>query len=224
MQFIDPKGSFLKNLILSLLLLGVSSLLIPLVLRQIDEGKSVEQLQLQDQLARQDTILAAQAALLDTMAADFWDYEVYASDVVISRDARFGQDGWHARAIDAYYNNAGQLQGKMRAEISTLLRLAPQETYDSFLRFYEEDIQALDSCLLELLKLDATPAAGVEPIRCTVSQGKFAGSTWKTLADSVVRDQLAKSMDREFAALALAFRLDGSLPNVPNATPQSASP
>jgi hypothetical protein len=30
MQQIDPKGSFLKNLVLSLLLLGLSSLLVPM--------------------------------------------------------------------------------------------------------------------------------------------------------------------------------------------------
>ena len=88
MQFIDPKGSFLKNLVLSLLLLGVSSLLIPLVLKQIDDRRADDQQRLQDQLARQDKVIDSQAALLATMAADFWSYELYASDVVISRDER----------------------------------------------------------------------------------------------------------------------------------------
>ncbi len=100
---IDPKGSFLKNLVLSLLLLGVSSLLIPIVLKQIDDRKAVDQQRLQDELSRQDKVVDAQAALLDTMASDFWQYELHASDVVISRDERFGQDDWHQRAVDAYY-------------------------------------------------------------------------------------------------------------------------
>ena len=72
MQNIDPKGSFLKNLVLSLVLLGVSSLLIPIVLKQIDDRKAIDQQQLQDDLARQDKVVDAQAALLATMAADFW--------------------------------------------------------------------------------------------------------------------------------------------------------
>ena len=126
MQLIDPKGSFLKNLILSLVLLGVSSLLVPAVLKQIDDRKAIDQQKFQEQLSRQDKILDAQAALLDTMASDFWQYELYASDVVISRDERFGQDDWHRRAVDAYYQQTGPLLGKMRGEISTLLRLAPQ--------------------------------------------------------------------------------------------------
>jgi hypothetical protein len=70
-QNVDPKGSFLKNLVLSLVLLGVSSLLIPVVLKQIDDRKAVDQQRLQDELSRQDKVVDAQAALLDTMASDF---------------------------------------------------------------------------------------------------------------------------------------------------------
>jgi hypothetical protein len=114
-QFIDPKGSFLQNLVLSLLLLGVARLLIPTVLKQIDDRKAIDQERFQEQLSRQDKILDAQAALLATMASDFWEYELYASDVVISRDERFGQDDWHQRAVDAYYLQTGPLLGKMRA-------------------------------------------------------------------------------------------------------------
>src|SRR5215207_11272991 len=107
MQILDPKGSFLKNLVLSMALLGLSSLLIPAVLKQIDDRKAIDQQRLQDELSRQDKVVDAQAALLATMAADFWAYEARASDVVISRDARFGQDDWHQRAVDAYYQQSG---------------------------------------------------------------------------------------------------------------------
>src|SRR5215212_1312309 len=200
MQVTDPKGSFLKNLILSLVLLGVSSLLIPAVLKQIDDRKAIDQQLLQDQLSRQDKVVDAQAALLATMAADFWEYELYASDVVISRDARFGQDDWHQRAVDAYYQHTGPLLGTMRAEISTLLQLAPQATYEAFLRLYDEEILPLDSCLLELMKLDAVssgtpspsgtpqPSATPQPSRCRASEGKFAGASWDTLATAIVHE------------------------------------
>jgi hypothetical protein len=222
MQFIDPRGSFLKNLVLSLVLLGVSSFLIPIVPKQIDDRKAIDQEQFQEQLSRQDKILDAQAALLDTMASDFWEYELYASDVVISRDERFGQDGWHQRAVDAYYLQTGPLLGKMRGEISTLLRLAAQSNYASFLRLYEEEVLALDSCLLELMKIEAAssgtpqpsgePASSVDPqpFGCVASEGKFAGASWDTLATSIVHQDLADNLDREFASLAKAFRLQGA--------------
>jgi hypothetical protein len=222
MQFIDPRGSFLKNLVLSLVLLGVSSFLIPIVPKQIDDRKAIDQEQFQEQLSRQDKILDAQAALLDTMASDFWEYELYASDVVISRDERFGQDGWHQRAVDAYYLQTGPLLGKMRGEMSTLLRLAAQSNYASFLRLYEEEVLALDSCLLELMKIEAAssgtpqpsgePASSVDPqpFGCVASEGKFAGASWDTLATSIVHQDLADNLDREFASLAKAFRLQGA--------------
>ena len=223
MQQIDPKGSFLKNLVLSVLLLGLSSFLIPIVLKQIDDRKAIDQQRFQEQLSRQDKILDAQAALLDTMASDFWQYELYASDVVISRDERFGQDDWHQRAVDAYYLQTGPLLGKMRGEISTLLRLAPQSNYESFLRLYEDEVLPLDSCLLELMKLEqmssegtpqpsreAAPSGTPQPSGCVASEGKFAGASWDTLATSIVHQDLADSLDREFAGLARAFRLQGA--------------
>ncbi len=211
MQVIDPKGSFLKNLVLSLLLLGLSSVLIPIVLKQIDDQKSVSQQRFQDELSRQDTILDAQATLLDTMAADFWNYEFLASDVVISRDARFGQDEWHKRAVDAFYQQTGPLLGKIRADISTLLRLAPESSYDAFLQLYETEVVPLDSCLLELMKRESTnPDDNSQPARCVASKGKYAGASWDTLAAAIVNQDLAKSIDRQFADLAQVFRLQGA--------------
>src|SRR4051812_34732324 len=201
MQFIDPKGSFLKNLVLSLLLLGVSSLLIPLVLKQIDDRRADDQQRLQDELARREKVIDSQSALLTTMAADFWDYELYASDVVISRNERLGQQDWHQRAVDNYYLKTGPLLGKMRAEISTLLQLAPPANYDSFLRLYNEEILPLDSCLLELMKIEATamatpmatPLGNSQSARCLASEGKFAGDSWDVLADSIQHQDLAQN-------------------------------
>ena len=215
LQPIDPKGSFLRNLVLSLLLLGVSSLLIPIVLKQIDDRKAIDQQQLQDDLARQDKVIDAQAALLATMAADFWAYEAHAADVVVSRHAQFGQEGWHQRAVDAYYLQSGPLLATMRAEISTLLQLAPQANYEAFLRLFDEEISALDSCLLELMKLEAASAGTPQPSRCLASEGKFAGATWETLATAAEHQDLAGSLDQEFANLAQAFRLQDRLAEAP---------
>ena len=208
MQPIDPKGSFLKNLILSLVLIGLSSLLIPAVLKQIDDQKFVAEQQFQEQLARQDKIIDAQAALLDSLASTFWDYEGYAADLLYSRDERFGRDDWHQRAVDAYYLESGPVLGTMRAEISTLLRLAPRPTYESFLRLYEDEVLALDSCLLELMKLESMKADGdLEPSACLASEGKFYGVSWDTLTAYVLEQDLADQADRELESLAKAFGL-----------------
>jgi hypothetical protein len=219
-QNLDPKGSFAKNLILSLLLIGVTSLVIPLVLKQIDDRKAVDQQRFQDELSRQDTVLDAQASLIDTMAADFWEYELYATDLVISRDPLHGDAEWHQRAIETYYGKSGQQMGIMRAEISTLLRLAPKSTYDSFLAFFNDEIQPLDGCLLELINQDrkaaATPVSPPRdddrgtptPAACSPATGKFSGATWDTLAEAILAEEFTNRLDQEFAALAEDFRLD----------------
>ena len=72
----------------------------------------------------------------------------------------------------------------------------------------------LDSCLLELMKSEATPlrdplrpaAWDPQPARCLASEGKFAGASWDTLADYVAQQDLADTLDRELADLAKAFR------------------
>jgi hypothetical protein len=207
MQFVDPKGSFLKNVVLSLLLLGLSSFLIPIVLKQIDDRKFVDQQRFQAELSRQDKILDAQAEVLDTLASVFWDYEGYASDVLYSRDERYGRDEWHQRAVEAYYLQSGPLLVQMRAEISRLLRLAPRPTYESFLRLYEEEVLPLDSCLLELMKHEAAATAEAQSTGCVASEGKFYGVSWDTLTAYVVEQDLAGRADREFESLAKAFGL-----------------
>jgi hypothetical protein len=210
MQNIDPKGSFFKNLVLSLLLLGVSSLLIPAVLKQIDDRKFVDQQRFQAELARQDKIIDAQATLLDSLAASFWDYEGYAADLLYSRDERFARDDWHQRAVDAYYLESGPVLGKMRAEISTLLRLAPRPTYEAFLRLYEDEVLPLDSCLLELMKMESASSGDPDPTGCVASEGKFFGASWDTLATYVFEQELAGQVDRELESLAKAFGLQGA--------------
>jgi hypothetical protein len=207
MQHIDPKGSFVKNLVLSVLLLGLSSFLIPIVLKQIDDRKFVDQQRYQAELSRQDKIIDEQAEVLDSLASAFWDYEGYAADVLYSRDERYGRDDWHRRAVDAYYLESGLVLGTMRADISRLLRLAPRPTYESFLRLYEEEVLALDSCLLELMKLEATSSGDSEPFGCVASEGKFYGVSWDTLTVYVLEQDLADRADREFESLARAFGL-----------------
>ena len=140
------------------------------------------------------------------MASDFWDYELYASDVVISRDERFGQDDWHQRAVDAYYLQSGPLLGTMRAEISTLLRLAPQSNYESFLRLYEDEVLALDSCLLELMKIEATVHWGPAAVPLRGERGEVRRGILGHAGGRFVHQDLADSLDREFASLAKAFR------------------
>ena len=149
MQTLDPRGSFAKNLILSLALIGVTSLLILLELKQVDDRKATDQQRYQDQLSRQDPVLDAQANLIDTMAADFREYELYASDPVISRDLRYGDPDWHERAVQHYDTRIGPRLGTVRAGVRTFPRLAPERTDDLLMALCSDNILRPDGRLLE---------------------------------------------------------------------------
>ncbi len=129
---------------LSLVLIGVSSLLIPAVLKQIDDRKAIDQQRFQEQLARQDKIIDAQAEVLDTLASTFWDYEAYASDVVYSRDERFGRDGWHQQAVDAYYEQSGPLLGTDAGRDQHVVAAGPAND----LRVVSAAVRRRGACLL----------------------------------------------------------------------------
>ena len=97
---------------------------------------------------------------------------------------------------------------------------SPQASYDAFLQLYEEEILALDSCLLELINIDAT-SSGTAAVwdlwaanrpAARRAEGKFAGATWETPAAAVEQGDLSRTLDREFANLAQAFRLQGASP------------
>jgi len=99
----------------------------------------------------------------------------------------------------------------MRAEISTLLRLAPRPNYESFLRLYEEEVLPLDSCLLELMKIEASSSGDPQASSgCVGTEGKFYGVSWDTLDAYVLQQDLADQADREFESLAKAFGLQGA--------------
>ena len=66
------------------------------------------------------------------------------------------------------------------------------------------------------------PSGTPQPSRCMASEGKFAGASWETLADTVVHQGLAGSLDQEFANLAQAFRLQDRLAEAPQ-TPTPGS-
>jgi hypothetical protein len=68
----------------------------------------------------------------------------------------------------------------------------------------------LDSCLLELMKLEAESSGASLPTGCVTSEGKFFGASWDTLAAYVFEQDLADQVDRELESLAKAFGLQGT--------------
>lgn len=144
-EFVELTGDFLQSLALLLVAIGLTGFLIPLVLRRVDERTAVQRQLAQARLARQDAVIAAQAAVLDALAELLWDYQrlaaeqLYAGAQATSDAARFG-------AAAAYDAGAGPLLGRARAEVSKL-RLAPRPLYEAFLALYHDELLPFDRCL-----------------------------------------------------------------------------
>lgn len=208
-EFIDLSGSFTENLILLLIAIGLTGFLIPLVLKRVDAQREDSQARLQAELARQDKVIDAQASILDTLAALLWDYQRLAAEVLAAESARLGRPELQAEAVRAYDTEAAALLGKVRAAISTLLRLAPRASYEAVLRLFTDELSPFDDCLRELMQQQAArDAASVDdhPVRCALPGTRFAGATGRELG-RYLREDLARQVDEAIADLALGMGL-----------------
>ena len=207
-EFIDLSGSFAENLVLLLIAISLTGLLIPLLLKRIDARREDSQLRLQAELARQATVIAAQATALDTLADLLWDYQRLAATVLAAQSARLGRAEQLAEAVRAYDNEAAAVQGKLRAAISTLLRLAPRTNYEAMLRLFGDELLPFDDCLGELMHQHASAASAAPPTpeRCAMPGTRFAGATGATLGQYLEQD-LGRHVDEAIADLAQGMGL-----------------
>ena len=147
---------------LSVLLLGLSSLLIPIVLKQMSMiGRPSMSSAFRPSSTRQEKVLDAQAAVLDSLATSFWDYEGYATICCCSRamNAMGGPTGTNSRrrVLPGIQPGAGEDAGRDEHVVTAQPR---DRHYESFLRLYEEEVYLFDSCLLELMKIEELTSTG----------------------------------------------------------------
>jgi hypothetical protein len=207
-EFVDLSGSFAENLILLLIAISLTGFLIPLLLKRIDAHREDSQTRMQAELARQDKVIDAQAAVLDTLAGLLWDYQRLAAEVLAAQSARLGRPEQRTEAVRAYDTEAAALLGKLRAAISTLLRLAPRANYEEVLRLFTDTLLPFDDCLGELMRQEASagPAGDREPGRCAMPGTPFAGATGAELGHYLQQD-LGRQVDQTIAALARGMGL-----------------
>lgn len=206
--FIDISGTFVENLILLLVAITFTGFVIPLVLRRIDVQKHAAQERLRAALARQDKVIDAQEALLDSLADLLWEYMQRSVNVLYFHNAETGRPNLFETAVREYDTYSGPLLGKVRAEISKLLRLAPRPLYDEFLDLFYAELLPFDQCLVELARMrgqgGAAPAGA--PERCPARGTRFDGASWSDLDAFLIRE-LAQRVDRAFDDLADALDL-----------------
>ncbi|MBD3886373.1 hypothetical protein IFO70_32315 [Phormidium tenue FACHB-886] len=152
---------FLEKVLLLILTAGVTGLLIPYVLRIVDERKAQKQKEIDDRrlreqklyeaaLLRQNKIIDAQVQLLDNLANLIREYQLLAIEVSYFNPIE--QSDLYSAAAKEYDKRTGAIFAKIRAEISKALHLTSTDTYQELRELYYKELIPLDMKLYGLMK------------------------------------------------------------------------
>ncbi len=203
-------SGFLENVLILLLGAAVTGFLVPYVLKRIDDRKMLEQQRFQAELARQDKVIDAQVTLLDTLATLLWEYQRFAMEVLYYQQPGTANPELYATAARAYEENSGAVLTQIRAEISKMLRLAPQSLYEDLSELFYGELAPFDECLVGLIRATETAAgtAGSEA-RCAAASGRFASTSWAELlayGDRPLPERVDRAIDGLADALGLKWQ------------------
>ncbi|MBD2103594.1 hypothetical protein [Leptolyngbya sp. FACHB-261] len=152
---------FFEKVLLLILTAGVTGLLIPCVLKIVDERKAQKQKEIDDRrlreqklyeaaLLRQNKIIDAQVQLLDNLANLIWEYQLLAIEVSYFNPIE--QSDLYSAAVKEYDKRTGATFAKIRAEISKALYLTSTDTYQELRELYYKKLIPLDMELYRLMK------------------------------------------------------------------------
>lgn len=200
-------GQFVENAVLLLLTALITGLIVPVVLRRIDEGRqeiqsAAQELRLREQkrfeadLARQTKVIDAQGAFLNTIADLLWEYQLLF--IAVPYYHQFPQQrGRYLEAVQEYHAKAGECLGRIRAEISKGMRLTTRAMFEELKDLYYRDLFDYDLRLTRLVEKDMAGATENTP-------------EWSLVQRLAVED-LSTAVDDILGRLATALHLSQDL-------------
>lgn len=141
---------FLGKIVLLLIAALVTGFAVPVILRRVDERKLRAQKRFEADLARQQKVIDAQAELLDTLSQYMWEFQLLAISVSYYRGRN--DETLYKHAVKKYEERAGDLLGRIRAEVSKALRLTSTDTYVALKSLYYDGLLELDKRLRGLIE------------------------------------------------------------------------
>lgn len=187
---------FIQQVVLLILTALISSVVIPLIFRLVDQRredrqkerdhqKALEQKQFEAILARQGKIIDAQSQLLDDLAQALWEFQLRA--ISVSYYSLQNQQNYD-NAVQKYQADTANILIKIRTEISKSLRLVPLETYQSLCDLYYKQLLPLDQRLEALIN---SHAAGTNAREQWLEFNKFAVYELATIVDNKLNNLAA---------------------------------
>jgi hypothetical protein len=141
---------FFGKIVLLLIAALVTGYAVPMILKRVDERKLKAQKIFEADLTRQQKVIDAQAQLLDNLSQLLWTFQLSAIEVTYYHGRN--DSALYDKALHKYEENAGNVLGKVRAEISKALRLTSAETYTELKELYYDGLLTLDIRLRDLIE------------------------------------------------------------------------
>jgi len=127
---------FTEKLALLVVTAAISGFMIPLVLKVVEQRKTLEQKSKEALLSRQEKFLAAQSAFLDTVEELLWQWRY-----LCIRVTYYTQPEAETAARREYDERLWTLLHGVRVQISKARRLVSEDCYSRLLMFYGEMVE-----------------------------------------------------------------------------------
>jgi hypothetical protein len=181
---------FLEKVVILLLTALLTGLLVPYVLKRIDEAKSIQQKILDADLARQAKVIEAQSKFLDDLTETLWNWRYLSMKVAYYG---MGDEGpSYAAARKDYELQIWDVLSRLRNQINKSRRLASENAYKTLVSLYDRIVE-IDAQLTEAARQSPSPKQSKELSRL----------------NTVIRWEMTEKLDEVVDLLAKELRLKG---------------
>jgi hypothetical protein len=154
-----------EKVVILLLSAGLTGVLLPYVLKRIDEAKAIKQKRLEADLSRQAKIIEAQSQFLDDTTEILWNWRYLSMKVAFNGSQE--REEQYAVAVKEYEAGIWDVLSKLRNKTTISRRLVSDRGYMSLVALYDRIVE-LDSLLDQIVRRK-TPAkeraAALAPIQ-----------------------------------------------------------
>lgn len=130
---------FLEKLLLLAVTAAVTGLLVPYVLKRIDESKSIEQKRLEADISRQAKLIEAQSKFLDETTEALWNWRYLSMKVAYNGSE--SREEQYSLAVSGYEAGIWDILNKIRSQTSKSRRLVSEKGYKNLVHLYKQIVE-----------------------------------------------------------------------------------
>ena len=156
---------FWEKIVILLVTAAITGLLLPYILKRIDESKAIEQKRSEADISRQAKLIDAQSKFLDDTTEVLWTWRYLSMKVAFNGSEE--REEQYAKSVIEYEQGIWDVLSKIRNQTSKSRRLVSEDSYKDLVSLYRR-IVALDGRLDEIVRGRLPPkerAKALQPIQ-----------------------------------------------------------